>query len=172
MNRKLLLGITAMIVLALLVTGCTDDNGDEEEEEDNLKTAPGFSLTSIDGDSIDLSEYEGKVVILDFMYVACQYCDDEMEELKSVYSNYDDNEVVIMTIDILPDDDNETELRNFGEEYGDDWIYAFDTDNLVNKYNVVGVPKVVIINKNGKIAHEHTGLTKYSTLSSEIDELL
>ncbi|UCF08729.1 MAG: TlpA family protein disulfide reductase [Thermoplasmata archaeon] len=172
MKKLAMLGLTAILVLSLVIAGCTDS--DDEEEEEELEPAPNFTLTSIDGDTFSLTEFDDKVVILDFMYVACQYCDDEMGELKKVFSNYDDNDVVIITIDILPDEDNETELRQFGEDYGDDWIYALDTDNVWNDYTEgqEGVPKIVIITKDGKISYEDNGLVSYSTLSAEIDKLL
>ena len=172
MKKLVLLGIAAMIILASFLAGCNDENGGGGGEQ--LKAAPDFTLTSIDGDEFELSDFNGKVVVLDFMYVACAYCDDEMGELKDVYSNYDDNDVVIITIDILPGEDNETELRDFGETYGDDWIYALDTDNVWNDYSDSGdgVPKTVIITKDGKIAEEHVGLTDYEVLSAKIDELL
>ena len=172
MKKPALLAITALLTLFLLTTGCTDDDNGEEEEE--LEPAPGFSLESVDGDTYSLSGLSGKVVILDFMYVDCASCDDEMGELKKVYNNYDDNDVVIITIDIWPDEDNETELRDFGEEHGDDWVYAFDDGDVWDNYkrDDDGVPKVFIITQDGKIAYEHAGLTTYATLSAEIDKLL
>ncbi len=175
MKKSVLIGIAAIMILASLMAGCEEEEGGGGGNEENLESAPNFSLTSIDGDDFALSNFRGKVVVLDFMYVACTYCDDEMGELKDVYSNYDDNDVVIITIDMLPQQDNETELREFGETYGDDWTYALDTDNVWNDYKDPtneGVPMIVIINKEGKIAYEHVGLTTYNTLSSEIDKLL
>lgn len=172
MKKLAMLGLTAILVLSLVITGCTDS--DDEEEEEELEPAPNFTLTSIDDDTFSLTDFDDRVVILDFMYVDCQHCDDEMGELKKVFSHYDDNDVVIITIDILPDEDNETELEEFGEKYGDDWIYALDTDNVWNDYTEgqEGVPKVVIITKEGKISYEHNGLVTYSQLSSEIDKRL
>lgn len=170
MKKLILLGIATTMILALLITGCIgDDNGKKEEEEP--EPAPDFTLTSLDGDTFDLNDFRGKVVILDFMFANCTYCDDEMEELNKVYSNYDDNEVVIITIDIR-EDDTEDDLRWFKDEYGDDWIYAMDTDDVKTKYNVGPVPMIVIVDKEGNIAYDHVGVVDYGTLSSKIDELL
>lgn len=170
MKKIIFLGIVALIILISLASGCLEEDGNGEEPGE---PAPSFTLTSIDNITFSLSDFEGKVVILDFMYVACQYCDDEMGHLKEIYSNYGSNQVVIITIDIL-DSDTEQGLRDFKNQYGDDWIYAFDTDNLKSKYQVSGVPKVVIIDKEGNIAFQKVGYLEsdYETLSSEIDELL
>ena len=67
MKRYILLGIGSIVILASLMAGCNDENGGGGEEE--LETAPDFTLTSIDGDEFSLSDYYGKVVVLDFMFV-------------------------------------------------------------------------------------------------------
>ena len=161
--------IATTMILALIVSGCL--NGDDGGEEENLEPAPDFTLTSIEGDIFSLSDFRGKVVILDFMYVNCSGCITEMEHLKEIFSNYDDNDVVIITIDII-EYESEDELRWFKDEYGDDWICAIDIDDVGTKYGVYAVPVLVIVDKEGNIAYEHLGVSDYETLSSEIDELL
>lgn len=169
MKKIIFLGVAAVIILASIASGCLD--GDDEEEEER-EPAPNFILTSIDDDTFTLLEFEGKVVILDFMFVNCSGCTTEMEHLKDVFSNYNSNEVVIITIDVL-ESDTEDELRWFGDEYGDDWTYAIDTDNDVQEaYGISSVPVIVIIDKEGNIAYRERGVSDYETLSSEIDELL
>ncbi len=168
-NMKKIL-IIATVILALIVTGCLDGENGENGEE--LEPAPDFTLTSIDGDTFSLSDFLGKVVVLDFMFVNCSGCITEMEHLKDVFSNYDSNKVVIITIDIL-ETDTEDELRWFGDEYGDDWIYAIDLDDSVqNDYSITAVPVLMIVDKEGDIAYEHLGVSNYDTLSAKIDELL
>ncbi|MEE9150370.1 MAG: TlpA disulfide reductase family protein [Thermoplasmata archaeon] len=170
MKKLIILGITLGLILTSLISGCLD--GEDGEDGEELEPAPDFTLTSIDGDAFSLSDYLGKVVVLDFMFVNCSGCIKEMEHLKDVFSNYDSNKVVIITIDIL-EDDTEDELRWFKDEYGDNWIYAIDLDNSVqNDYSISAVPVLVIVDKEGDIAYEHLGVSDYETLSSKIDKLL
>ena len=94
-----------------------------------------------------------------------------MEELTEVYDNYDSSDVVIISIDVVLDD-TEEELRWFGEEYGDDWLYAFDTADAHEYYDVTGVPVTVIVDLDGNIAFQEPNVTEYDELSEEIDKLL
>lgn len=169
MKKIIIFGIL-FIMITTVFTGCTDDGNEEEE----LDPAPNFSLTDIDGNDFKLSDYRGKVVILDFMATWCGPCINVMEDLKDIFANYDSSDIVIMSID-TDEDENDSMLRDFKESYGDEWIYAVDYDNDVDaKYGVTDIPVTVIVNKQGKIAFRKLGYqpTNYETLTAEIDKLL
>lgn len=170
MKKLTMLAITALLTLVLLVSGCTDDDNGEEEE---LETAPTFTLESTDNDTIKLSSYLGKVVILDFMFIDCTPCVEEMIHLEEVYDNYDDSEVVIISIDTMVEWETEEELRKFKSDNGYEWIFCMDTKNIgEGEYGIEGYPTLFIINKEGKIAFDEEGGVGYDILSSEIDKLL
>jgi thiol-disulfide isomerase/thioredoxin len=173
MKKLVFIGIIVMMILVSIAAGCTEEDDKEEEEElENLGAAPNFSLTSIDEEDFSLKDYRGQVVILDFMATWCEPCKTEMGYLKQVYSNYPKSQVQIITIDI---DETETDdmLYNFSVKWGDDWIYAIDTDNEAEEdYSVSKIPVIVIIDQQGDIRHKHVGESDYETLSSKIDKLL
>jgi peroxiredoxin len=173
MKKLLIIGIAVLISITAFSAGCTeDDNGNGGEEEPDLDPAPDFTLTTIDGDNFTLSDYENsKVVILDFMFVNCSGCIEMMDVLKSVSDNYDSSDVIIITIDVVTED-TEEELRWFKNEYGGDWMYAFDTVDAHLDYDVTGVPVTVIVDKDGNIAFQDVGVTEYSEMSEEIDKLI
>ena len=104
--------------------------------------------------SFNLSDYRGKVVVLDLMATWCGPCISEMEHLKYIFNNYNSSEVVIMSIGVDTREDNE-KLRSFKLKYGGDWIFARDIDNVGEKYDVEYIPKLVVIDKSGMIRYEN-----------------
>lgn len=175
MKKLTLLVITALLTIVLLTSGCTEDDNDEEEEEEEeqLETAPTFTLESTDNETVKLSSYLGKVVILDFMFINCPPCQREMEHLEDVYDNYPKSQVVIISIDTMVDTETEDELRAYKATEGYEWIFCMDTKSVgETKYGTTQYPTLFIINKEGKIAYDNVGETPYSTLSTEIDKLL
>jgi thiol-disulfide isomerase/thioredoxin len=169
MKKFALFGIVLIMIMAVMA-GCTEENGEEEEEE--LEPAPDFELTSIDDDTFKLSDYEGKVVILDFMATWCDPCEEEMEDLKDIFQNYPESKVQIITIDIDASE-NDSMLQDFKDDFGDDWIFAVDYDgDAKGAYDVGPIPHLVIVNKKGEIAFENVGKVPYETLKEKIDALL
>ncbi len=78
---------------------------------------------------------------------------------------------MIITIDIDKSDSN-GDLSSFKSNYGDNWTFARDTDNVANKYKVNYIPTMVIIDRNGIIRYHDAGELSERRLSEEIDKLL
>lgn len=132
--------------------------------------APDFTLTDIDGKTFSLSDFKGKVVILDFFATYCPPCREEMSHLKTVQREFG-NKVVIISISVWKEDTDE-KLKEFRSNYGITWILARDTANVRGKYDVPTIPTLCIIDQEGYIQHYHHGLTEASVLIGEINELL
>ena len=164
-NPKLIITVIAVFIIITLIVIVSIQRSAEGEK------APDFEIKDIDGNNIRLSDYEGKVVILDLMATWCPPCIEEMGHLKEIYNEFDSSDVLIMSIDLDTTETNE-ELRRFKDDYGDDWIFARDTDGVGDKYNVDSIPTIVIIDKNGEIAYQNVGLTSSSDLLNEIYKLL
>jgi len=135
--------------------------------------APDFSLTDLNGDAFRLSDFKGKVVVIDFMATWCGPCRQQLPHLKVIWEKEDyGDKIVLMSIDIDPTESAET-LRSFAQGFPyATWIWARDTANLGQAYQVAGIPKTVIIDQDGHIRFTHTGVTYASTFIEEIDQLL
>jgi len=148
----------------------------------NKQKAPLFALQDLDGNTVTLENLTGKVVILDFFFPQCQYCDVEVVHLEEIYREYGRDEVEILSISVKENtiqdiQEFKTGPNRFSDlEYEITWIIARDTAtaNVIDKYGISGYPTTVIIDQEGYISPNSpfVGLTDASTLSQEIDYLL
>jgi cytochrome c-type biogenesis protein len=133
------------------------------------RSAPPFNLTSIDGTDFSLSDYSGKVVVLDLMATWCPVCPNEMPELSKLREEYSD--VVIMTISVDPIEPEEN-LRSFRETYASnaDWLFARDTDKVLDKYRAFTLPTIVVIDPQGYISFQRANLVPAEELAAEVEK--
>jgi len=133
--------------------------------------APDFSLIDLEEDTFRLSEFRGRVVVLDFMATWCGPCRLQMAHFRPVWEKYG-SRIVLISIDVDPRESVEV-LRAFAEQFPyATWIWARDTANLAEAYQVTAIPKTVIIDRNGYIRFTHTGVTEAATLMQEIGQLM
>ncbi len=144
-----------------------------KSQENGRKLASDFSLTDLDGNTFRLSDFRGKVVVIDFMSTRCGSCREQIPYLKVVWEKEDyGGKIVLMSIDIDPTESAQT-LGAFAQEFPyATWIWARDTANLGQIYEVTSIPKTVIIDEDGYIGFTHTDVTTASILIQEIDQLM
>lgn len=98
----------------------------------------------------------------------CEPCEKQTEELVSL-SKEIENDTVIISIDIeLSESINK--IKEYKEKHNATWIFAKDTaeENVATKYNVIKIPKIVVIGKDKKILYSHSGVTGKEKLLSII----
>jgi len=118
----------------------------------------------------DFSEFTGRVVVIDCFATWCGPCVGEIPHLNEIVNNYDDSEVVVISVG--SSSDSEIELSQFKKDYNMDWLVARDTVGVFNKYGVQAIPTIVILDQTGNIYYQHVGLAEASLLYSKINELL
>lgn len=119
------------------------------------KLAPDFSLTTVTGKTVKLSDFQGKYVLIGFMATWCVPCQIEAENVKKVQEK---KNFVVMQIGI---DQRETkeDLLNFQKKFGrDDWLMGFDQNFQIAKlYKVRSFDTTLVINPEGKIIYRDDG---------------
>lgn len=133
--------------------------------------APAFTLSDLRGETLSLSGFKGKIVVIEFMATWCPSCREEIEHLRGLYEKHPTDVAIIMISIDLQFDTNET-LQQFVGDHDITWFVARDTANANRDYGVTVIPTLVIIDKNGYIRARFEGTTTTSTLSREIDKLL
>lgn len=125
--------------------------GNEEEVKD-APMAPDFSLTNLQGETVKLSDYKGKVVILNFWASWCPPCIAEMPDFDKVNKELiKENDAVILAVN-LTDGNRETEekARKFINDKGYSLNVLFDKESVAARlYDIKSIPTTYMINRDG-----------------------
>lgn len=147
---------------------------EKEKEMQRLQSgeveAPVFSLEDLKGESISLSSFRGKWVILDFWGSWCVWCIKGFPELKDAYDKYA-GKLEIIGIDCR---ESKEAWRDGVRKYQLPWVnlYCPEGSPLLGSYGVQGFPTKVIIDPSGKIRNITVGHNPefFATLESLLSD--
>lgn len=112
-----------------------------------------FDTTDLAGDKHALSDYRGKVVILDFWYRGCGWCVRAMPQMKEIAAHFADRPVVVFGMNTdKKDEDAEFVVEKMQLNYKN-----LKADGLPKKYKVSGFPTLIIVDPEGIVQDIHVG---------------
>ncbi len=116
--------------------------------------APDFSLQGISG-MVNLADYKGKVVYVDFWASWCSPCRDSFPWMSEMQKKYADQGVEFIAINV---DRKQADAETFLKDTPANFTIAFDPKGKTPKaYDVMGMPTAFVIGKDGKVLHSHIG---------------
>jgi peroxiredoxin len=128
--------------------------------------APDFSLVDLDGNPVSLSDFRGKVVLINFWATWCPPCRQEMPAIEALHQEYKDRDVVVIGIDTYESPDK---VRRFVQEGGYNWTFAIDTTGLVSRdYRIVAVPSSFFVDRNGIVRAAIIGPMTLDTMEADL----
>lgn len=140
--------------------------------ENSAKLAPDFSLPGVDNSQINLADYRGKVVLVDFWASWCTPCIRSFPWMDEMVEKYGEQGFEIIAINM----DQEAILaKKFLTRYPNKLTIAFDPQGVVaEQYEIMGLPNSFILNKQGEIVYKHVGfrLSELDKYEAEILSLL
>jgi cytochrome c biogenesis protein CcmG/thiol:disulfide interchange protein DsbE len=132
--------------------------------------APEFSLRTFDGDTFNLADQRGQIVIINFWASWCVPCRDEAPILQNVWERYRDRGVVPVGVAYL---DVERDARAFIDEFGITYPNGLDMGKVISKqYRIQGVPETFIVGQDGEIVDFYIGPAKEGQLDAIIEQEL
>jgi peroxiredoxin len=129
--------------------------------------APNFITKTLDGKAIKLSDFQGKVVLMNFWAVWCGPCKKEVPDLVSLYKKYQDKGFVVLGISDLSD---LGEIKSFVKEHGMEYPVIVDRGDISEEYEVEAFPTTILIDRNGKVVQRYMGYSP--VLRSKLEALV
>lgn len=118
--------------------------------------APDFTITTLDGAELSLSDLRGQVVLLNFWGTWCAPCRREMPDFQHVFEEYEDEGFTILALAVR---DTEDAMREFRDEFGLTFPIALDMNNAVSdEYAIFRQPSTLILDQNGVIVYKNLGI--------------
>jgi peroxiredoxin len=115
--------------------------------------APEFTLPTLKGETISLSDYRGKKVLINFWAAWCTPCTKELPALEA-FKKAAPGDIEVISINIDPDD----HAQEFAEEAGVSFPVLLDKDDKVNEeYQVISIPTTILIDASGNVINKHIG---------------
>jgi peroxiredoxin len=132
--------------------------------------APDFSLPALDGQSLQLSAYRGKVVLLDFWATWCDPCREETPHLVELQNKYRDQGLQIIGVSM---DDGPEPVREFYQRFHMNYPVVMGNAKIGELYGgVLGLPIAFVIGRDGRIYAKHIGATEASVFDEDVKKLL
>ena len=172
--------IALFMMLTLNAFSCSRESFEEnatledqmnEQVKDNKNKAPDFNLVSTDGKKINLSDYKGKIVILDFWATWCGPCRMGVPDLVSIQKEFKDKVAVIGIS--LDDERTMDDILPFMKEYGINYPVVYGTNQVVVDYGYIqAIPTTFVINAKGYIVDQYVGLVAKEKYVNRINSLM
>ncbi|NPA35935.1 MAG: AhpC/TSA family protein [Chlorobi bacterium] len=131
------------------------------------KTAPDFTVPTIDGKEITLSSLKGKYVLLDFWASWCKPCIGEIPYMQKAYQNYKDKGFEILSVSV---DRDENAWKKAVADNNMTWLQGHDTEDISHSlYGVMSIPTTLLLDKDGVIIAKNL---RGTALEDKLKELM
>jgi len=132
--------------------------------------APDFTLPQLNGASLQLSTYRGKIVLLDFWATWCEPCRQEIPAFVDLQNKYGAQGLQIVGVSM---DDGPEPVQIFCQHFKMNYPVVMGNARLGDLYGgVLGLPIAFLIDRDGRIRKRHIGATDPAIIEKEIVGLL
>jgi len=131
--------------------------------------AKDFTLKDVDGNTVKLSDFKGKAVILNFFASWCPPCRHEVPDFMELQKSYGDKGVIFIGVAL----ENLNDAKSFKESLGINYPILVDDGKVSSDYGPIrSIPTTFIMDKDMKIVKFYIGSRSKDVFESDIKELL
>jgi thiol-disulfide isomerase/thioredoxin len=147
-----------LFILLLLIGYCIRcSNGQKETTDSDLQLAPDFTLTDLNGRSGKLSDYRGKVIILDFWATWCGPCRMLIPYFKNLHEKYKDAGFEV--VGVAMDRGGSKVVRPFVDKHSIHYTNYIGNHEVAMKYGgLQGIPTTFVLTREGRIFKKYVGV--------------
>ncbi|MDW7615715.1 TlpA disulfide reductase family protein [Peribacillus simplex] len=159
MIKKIIASVVLLSLITIAIVQAMDNEPKGKDEKDSLgglkigAKAPDFNLKTLDGKQVELSDYKGKKVMLNFWATWCPPCKKEMPDMEK-YTQQAGDDVVVLAVNIDPEND----VKSFVNNNGITFTIPLDSQSAKNPvndlYNISFIPTTYFIDKEGIIRNK------------------
>jgi peroxiredoxin len=134
--------------------------------------APAFQLTGRNGKAIDLSQFKGQVVMINFWATWCGPCRVEMPHLARLYDKYRGSGFTVLAVNI---DEDPYKAASLAKQLGMRFPVLLDKEKKVSRlYDLSTMPSTILVDREGRVRYVHRGYRDgyEETYDRQIRELL
>jgi cytochrome c biogenesis protein CcmG/thiol:disulfide interchange protein DsbE len=166
--------LTIGFAIGCMIDGCTPVRPVKAaslKPDKERHAAPDFALKDADGKTVHLSDYKGKVVLLDFWATYCGPCRIEIPWFMDFERKHKSQGFSVLGVSM--DDDGWDAVKPFITELAINYRVMVGDDSTAEMYGgIEALPTTFLIDRDGKIAAVHVGLTSKSEMENGIEQLL
>jgi peroxiredoxin len=158
------LPIVAVLSIALLAA-------DPSPAAEPRPAAPDWQLRDVNGKPVNLADFKGRLVVLNFWATWCPPCRQEIPGFVALQRKYQDKGLVIIGVSL--DQQGPGVVKPFIGRFGVNYPVVMGNGQIVSDYGgVEAIPTTFIIDRQGKVVTVHQGFTDNATFEAEIRSLL
>ena len=164
----------ASAAVALLVASCSRPSNSPTSDlksQSQRKPAPNFSLKDADGNAVNLADYRGKVVLVNFWATWCGPCEAEIPWFIEFEKKYKDQGFAVLGVSM--DDDGWKSVRPYVASHKINYRVMIGSEVVSQQFGEIeSLPTSFVLDREGRIASNHIGLVDKVDYQNEIVKLL
>ena len=151
MTLKFIIKTVLLLTIALLLV-----SGAGLAADPKVQQAPDFTLEDMQGKKVSLSDFRGKIVVMNFWATWCPPCIEEMPSMEKLHQRFKGEDFVLLAINA--EENGRAAVEKFLKKKSFTFPILLDEDAVVQQlFNIYRLPETLIINRNGEIVTKVLG---------------